>query len=264
MNKKVICLLASSGALFDLTMMRKTNIFGSFMARRLLTHMDHWIAISEQVHQDILAEGVDETRISRIPNGVDVPSHCRTAATVGRFLYLGRLSRTAQRDVPTMLQAFDDLLEQCPDCELRLVGGGDLEDETRKLLDTFPRARIRTEMVGFCDPRQWLEWADILVQPSIAEGMSNTLLEAMSYGIACIANDIPPNREVLDNGRVGILVPVGDRTALVSAMTRLTTAPEDREQIGRFGRQRVEQVYSMEHIANVYLRMYEDIAKVGK
>jgi len=159
------------------------------------------------------------------------------------FLYLGRFAQTAQKDYETLLRAFDRLVMEFQDCDLTLVGGGEREGEIRSLLVSLTHARSRTEMVGFCDPKPWLERADALIHPSLAEGMSNTLLEGMAHGVTRIANDIPPNREVLGGGEAGILVPVGDVDSLVQAMRRLATVPGECEQWRPRGRKRAEEVY---------------------
>ena len=149
-----------------------------------------------------------------------------------------------------------------PDCELKLVGGGECEGEIRSLLESLLHASSRTELIGFSDPKPWLEWADALIHPSLAEGMSNTLLEGMAHGLACIANDIPSNREVLGGGDAGILVPVGDVGALVQAMRRLATAPGECEHWRQRGRKRAEEVYSIDRITDEYLQLYAGLLKM--
>jgi glycosyltransferase involved in cell wall biosynthesis len=259
-GRPVICKVASGGDTSDLRMLSRTSLLGPSLAQRLVSRMDRWVAISGEIRSDLEAAGVDSERIVSIPNGVELPlTPAPAGREVRRFLYLGRLSRQCPRDFATLMTAFEQLLGDVPECELRLVGGGEREGELRDLLQTLPRAQARTGIVGFSEPGSWLSWADVLVQPSTTEGMSNTLLEAMGFGVACIANDIPPNREVLDDGAAGLLVPVGDRGALASAMARLAASPEERTRLGRLGRERVEQVYALERVAASYLRLYDHL-----
>jgi len=160
-----------------------------------------------------------------------------------------------------LLRAFDRLAMEFPESQLKLVGGGEREGEIRSLLESLLHASSRTELIGFSDPKSWLEWADALIHPSLAEGMSNTLLEGMAHGVACIANDIPPNREVLGDGKAGILVPVGDVDALAQAMRRLATVPGECEQWRQRGRKRAEEVYSIDRITDEYLQLYAGLLK---
>lgn len=257
-QRKVICKIASGGSSFDFNSLRRTSLLGAKLMRKLIRTMDRWVAISREIRSDLQRAGVLPDRIVCISNGVEIPppANRRVREKACRFLYLGRFARTAHKDYATLLRAFEKLATELPDCQLKLVGGGEREGEIRSLLASLPHAGSRTELVGFCDPKPWLEWADALIHPSLAEGMSNTLLEGMAHGVVCIANDIPPNREVLGDGDAGILVPVGDVDALVQAMRRLATVAGECEQWRQRGRKRAEEVYSIDRITDKYLQLY--------
>ncbi len=262
-GKKVICKIAAGGDSFDFNSLRRTSLLGPRLEKKLIRGMDRWVAISGEIRSDIRRTGVSPDRIVTIPNGVEMPYHLdepkRTKTR--RFLYLGRLTHNPYRDFATLLRSFDRLVMEFPECELKFVGGGEREGEIRNLLASLPHAGSRTELVGFCDPKPWLEWADALIHPSLAEGMSNTLLEGMAHGVTCIANDIPPNREVLGGGTAGILVPVGDVASLVEAMRRLCSVVGEHDYWGRCGRKRVEEMYSFDRITNKYLQLYGELLK---
>ena len=262
-GKKAICKIASGGSAFDFNSLRRTSLLGPRLEKKLIGAMDRWVAISSEIRLDLLRAGVSSDRIVNIPNGVDIPppSNRRAGEKACRFLYLGRFAHTAHKDYATLLLAFDKVAMEFPECQLKLVGGGEREGEIRNLLEALPHASSRTELVGFSDPKPWLEWADALIHPSLAEGMSNTLLEGMAHGVACIANDIPPNREVLGGGESGILVPVGDVGALVQAMRRLATIPGECEHWRQRGRKRAEEVYSIDRITDEYLQLYAGLLK---
>src|SRR5207344_3198068 len=110
---------------------------------------------------DLQREGITTDRIVDIPNGVDIPLGVQkpNREIERHFLYLGRLARTAHKDYETLLRAFDRLAMEFPDCQLKLVGGGDREGEIQSHLELLPYAGARTELVGFSDPKPWLEWA---------------------------------------------------------------------------------------------------------
>ena len=262
-GKKAICKIASGGNSFDLISLRRTSLLGPKLMKKLICTMDRWVAISSEIRLDLQRAGVSIDQIVSIPNGVDIPPPANRGVQekAWRFLYLGRFARTAHKDYATLLRAFDKLAMEFPECQLKLVGGGECEGEIHSLLASLPHARSRTELVGFSDPNPWLEWADALIHPSLAEGMSNTLLEGMAHGVACIANDIPPNREVLGSGEAGILVPVGDVGALVQAMRRLATVPDECEHWRQRGRKRAEEVYSIDRITDEYLQLYAGLLK---
>ena len=138
------------------------------------------------------------------------------------------------------------------------MGGGDLFEETRRLAQTCV-ARDRIHLPGFDRPEKWLAWADCFVLPSRREGLSNALLEAMAAGLPCIANDIPPNREVLDDGKAGVLVPVENCDALEAAMRDMV---EDDGMARRFAlkaKERAERCYSIRAVADRYVNLYESL-----
>ena len=129
------------------------------------------------------------------------------------------------------------------------------------MADASP-ARKRIHLPGFDRPEKWLAWADCFVLPSRREGLSNALLEAMAAGLPCIANDIPPNREVLDNGNAGILVPVGDGDALENAMRVIVEDSGVAEHYAQMARERVEQCYTISAVAESYLKLYRKLCRV--
>lgn len=220
-----------------------------------------WVATTEAVKDALLRAGVNPGRIVIIPNGVDLPRGRPPIRQrpVRRFLYLGRLSTNIRRDVPQLLQAFDALADEMSDVELAVVGGGDLLDETRGVANRCRHAS-RIRVTGPGDSNEWLEWADCFILPSWREGMSNALLEAMAAGLPCIANDIPPNREVLADGAAGILSPVGDVATMHAEMLRVARDGEYARSFASAGYARVQEYYSLTFVAQEYERLYRALA----
>jgi glycosyltransferase involved in cell wall biosynthesis len=156
----------------------------------------------------------------------------------------------------TLIRAFDRLADRLPDAELALVGEGDLFVETAALV-ARTRNQERMRMPGLQNPEPWLQWADCFVLPSRREGLSNAMLEAMAHGLPCIANDIPPNRELLAEGRAGVLVPVGDDEELLSAMLCIAQDAAFVSSMSEAAIQRVKSRYSIDAIAEHYVRLYD-------
>lgn len=243
----------------DLGEIEKAGASGRVVARLVRALIQTWVATTVAVEEALARAGVAPKRIVRIPNGVDLPDALtlkKPDGRVRRFLYLGRLSTNSHRDVPTLIRAFDLLTTAHPEVELAIVGGGDLLEETRKLAETCATSN-RIHLPGFDRPEKWLEWADCFVLPSRREGLSNALLEAMAAGLACIANDIPPNREVLEEGTAGFLTPVGDEEALVEVMRRLCVEPRLGNTYRDLAFTRVSRNYSMASVAEKYVELYE-------
>lgn len=259
LGKPVLCKVAMTGTEDDLDRVRSIGLGGKRIANRLKKMMTRWVATTAAVEEGLLAQGVTAKRISRIPNGVELsaPSD-HSPAEPARFLYLGRLSTDAQRDVPTLIKAFDRLVEQFSDIELAIIGSGNLFESTKTMAETAVHS-ARIKMPGEQPPEAWLLWANCYVQPSRKEGLSNALLEAMSNGLACIANDIPPNREVLDHGAAGLLTKVEDVDDLYNKMHSLASDEKQRKYWGQLAQTRVAEVYSIDNVANRYIRLYEEL-----
>ncbi|MEJ7591970.1 MAG: glycosyltransferase [Planctomycetaceae bacterium] len=98
---------------------------------------------------------------------------------------------------------------------------------------------------------------DAFVLGSDFEGMSNSLMEAMSLGLPCIASDIPPNRELIIDGETGLLYPVGKSPGLakLSAMVLSDVALADR--LGRAARQCIANHHKVEQLVKAHESMYQ-------
>ncbi len=259
----VLCKLATTGIRTDLGNLVAIGIGGHALAQSMIRNLNRWVATTQAVADSLVRWRVPPERITCIPNGVDLPVLNNALGKTGearRFLYLGRMARTAQRDIPTLIRAFDRLAAQSPEVELALVGDGDLYQETAYLVSQC-RHRDRIQLPGLQEPEPWLCWADCFVLPSRREGLSNALLEAMAHGLPCIANDIPPNKEVLADGAAGILVTVGDEDHLFSVMQRMADDGAHADAMRAAALSRVRSHYGIESVATRYLSLYEELIR---
>jgi glycosyltransferase involved in cell wall biosynthesis len=257
----VLCKAATADHHSDLGEIRKTGASGRLVAWMVRTFVQTWVATTAAVEAALIRAGVEPGQIVRIPNGVELPDELNTnggAERVRGFLYMGRLSTNTGRDVPTLIRAFDRLAATYPDLELAIVGGGELFEETRQRAETCA-ARDRIHLPGFERPEKWLAWADCFVLPSRREGLSNALLEAMAAGLPCIANDIPPNREVLDDGKAGVLVPVENCEALEAAMREMIEEDGKARRFALKAKERALRCYSIGAVADRYARLYQSL-----
>ncbi|MBY4895633.1 glycosyltransferase [Cupriavidus sp. AU9028] len=156
---------------------------------------------------------------------------------------VGRLQET-QKDFSTLLRAYARLVEQtaCPE-RLVIVGDG----PSRGALEALARSlglADRVDFVGFqSNPHAWVRRARLMAYSSKMEGLPNVLLEALAAGQFVISTDCPVGpHEILDGGRAGLLVPVGDAAALAEAMHRGLTDAALRERTLARAAEHVEQM----------------------
>jgi glycosyltransferase involved in cell wall biosynthesis len=90
--------------------------------------------------------------------------------------------------------------------------------------------------------------------------MSNSLLEAQSWGLACVVSDVPGNRAVVEDGLNGLVVPAGDEQALARAILRLLADERLREELGRNARQRMISRFSIGGVARRLRGIYEQLS----
>jgi len=102
---------------------------------------------------------------------------------------------------------------------------------------------------------------DIFTLPSINEGISNTILEAMATGLPVVATNVGGNSEIIDDGKTGQLVPSADPVALSSALSEYINSPELRASHGSQGRIRAKTQFSVEKMVSEYESVYRRVAQ---
>jgi len=162
-----------------------------------------------------------------------------------------------------LVRAFLHLLEMTPDGRQRLrlvlVGDGVLRTEIEALV----RQEQAINMVWLAGARddvpQLLRGFDIFALPSLAEGISNTILEAMASGLPVVATRVGGTPEIIVDGVTGMLVPSADPTAMARALSSYIEKPGLMKCHGRAGRERVERVFSIERMVQQYEATYEEL-----
>ena len=98
---------------------------------------------------------------------------------------------------------------------------------------------------------------DVFVLPSLAEGISNTILEAMACGVPVVATRVGGNAELVDEGRTGLVVPSDDDAAMAGALARLAGDPVLAARLGAAARADAERRFSLDAMVQAYQTLYE-------
>lgn len=244
------------------------------MRRVYRPFVSHYIALSEHL-AGYLARGVGvpASRLTRICNGVDTtlfhpaPNHHHGMMKDSPFnasdlVVVGTVGRLqAVKDQVTLVQGFAHSLELLGEAgsKLRLCIAGD--GPLRPAVEAeIARAALgdRVWLAGNrADVPEAMQALDLFVLPSLAEGISNTILEAMATGLAVIATEVGGNGELVVDGETGTLIPAADPAALGVAIARYATDAELRARHGDAGRARVEAEFSLDGMVWRYLSLYK-------
>lgn len=199
--------------------------------------------------------GVD-TSIFRLPRPSADPDIHESSITIGT---VGRLQ--AVKDPLNLVEAFIILLRRSPELRNRLrlviVGDGALRQDVAARLHSA-QIEESVSLAGSQDNiHEVLQSFDIFAQPSRAEGISNTILEAMASGLPIVATDVGGTAELVVEGDTGLLVPPADPEALCDALEKYVKHEAQRAIHGRAGRKRVEKLFSINSMVEKYTGLYE-------
>jgi glycosyltransferase involved in cell wall biosynthesis len=209
---------------------------------------------------------LSSSKLTVIPNGVDVAA--LSAGIGGRsrirdelrllpaefvWLAIGRL--LPQKDYPTLLQAFKSLADD--QTRLLIVGRGPLLEKLQQQVQQLGIASQVTFLGVRYDIGALLAAADAFVLSSAWEGMPNVVMEALAAGTPVVATRVGGVPELVDSGRSGFVVPPRDPGALSQAMQQLMALPpEQRQKMGRTGRNHVSTHYSLAAMADRWMALY--------
>jgi sugar transferase (PEP-CTERM/EpsH1 system associated) len=225
----------------------------------------HWLVHTVKVHID---------RITQIYNGVDVqrfhprigprpaigpagfaPPEAFIVGTVGRM--------EAVKDQLTLVHAFLQLLATEPGARhhlrLALVGDGALRPDAQRLLSAAGAEHLAWLPGDRADIPRIMQALDLFVLPSRAEGISNTILEAMASGLPVVATRVGGNPELVVEGDTGMLVPPESPVDLAAAIRSYVMAPAQARRHGEAGRKRAEAHFSLAAMVDGYLAAYDAV-----
>lgn len=242
---------------------------GIFSKQIALTHGKSLTKISEKYEKECVKWADAVTAISKesyefykkfsskiyhIPNGIDIESLEKKIDRrfEKQIIFAGRFSK--EKGIFTLL----DITKNLPkDLNLIIIGSGPEEPKIKQISNEidnvhFLGLKSKDETISL------IRGSDMLIQPSLVEGISSTLLESMACKTPIIASDIPGIRELLENNKTGILVPPHNSDSFVQEIIGLFKDPKKQELLTNNSFEKVS-TYNWENIGTQYLSLYQSL-----
>ncbi|MBS3127873.1 glycosyltransferase [Candidatus Woesearchaeota archaeon] len=218
--------------------------------------------------KDFLVQTISlpESKMVVIPNGIDLSlfqkkkdlkKKRKELSITTKYIIICVASFKPQKDHATLLRAFSQLKG---DITLLLVGEGEEKTKMQNLAKDLGCAEKTIFLGKRDDVPELLSLSDIFVLPSLHEGMSNALLEAMASHCAIIASDIPENRELVRNKKEALLFSPGNAEELTSGMHNLLSSSSLREKLGKAAFSQVKK-YSFDRVVSQLEQLYKDLKR---
>lgn len=228
-----------------------------------------FVALSKAIETYLTGPvGFARERVMRICNGVDTQRFAPSAEPPeawpyrrGEHLVIGAVGRMqAVKDPLNLVDAFVRLRDLCPAdwprLRLAMLGGGPLLEAARERLAQAGAAEQAWLPGDRSDVAALLPHFDVFALPSQAEGISNTLLEAMACGCAPVATDVGGNPELVEHDASGLLVPAQDSAAFASALARLVNDAALRQGLAGASLARARAQFSLDGMIAAYGALY--------
>jgi glycosyltransferase involved in cell wall biosynthesis len=234
---------------------------------RLVSRHGTLVMVSQDLKRFVCDKvGVAENRMEVIYNGV-APAQMVTDEEVqnskaeledsGCYPMLGVVgSLYPVKGHRFLLEAMPEIIRQWPKAQLLVIGRGELEVSLKEQVEQLAIG-ANVHFLGMRqDVPRLLSLLDVCILPSLSEGLSLALLEAMASGKPVVATRVGGNPELIDHGRTGFLVQPEDARDLAANLLKLLSDPETMQQFGRQAEERVRQHFSMKQMVDRYRGLY--------
>lgn len=254
---------ASSGHFGEAEELQRTR--GAGLLRRIILENSAFAAISSDIESQWRALGVEPERLVRVASGVNTERFCPGSSAVEsslpprpRVLFTGRLH--PQKNLPVLLEAWTEVVRRSP-AHLILLGPGTDRVPLMGLAESLGISERVWFLEAVSDPSDYLRAADVFVLPSVAEGMSNSLLEAMATALPCVVSGIGGNTDLITDRKTGRLVDASNPKAWAATLLETLEHSDEARQLGAAARRRVEAEFSLSAVVDRYLDIYRRLVE---
>lgn len=255
----------------------------NFLTRRALKKIDFFQTISQETEDKLTTAGFAEEQIRFVPNGIDtgdaqsdatqsshiqqsnLPSNAANdenyaAAGAEESLVIGYCGRLREvKGVHILVAGFAELLKNNPQRNLllRIVGDGTEMEALQQQVNNL-EISSSVEFMGMQDDvRAAYQTFDYYVQPSFAEGLPNSVIEAMLLGLPVVASEIGGNTDLVTHGVTGLLFPAGDAVQLTACLQQFLNDRKKVDIMATAGKQHICETYGFDKVVDQLLELYQ-------
>ena len=259
--KKIIC--SQRGKLLQWEFLRILDRWTTFLVTKYIVQTE----IAKQELSKTLH--IPEKRFSVIPNAIDL---------IEFDFPIDAKQKKKELDIPDnhivitcvsnlrrgkgheyLLQAFEQLFQTHQNLTLLIVGNGERMSELVNLVSNYASKENIKFLGNRTDVKEILRISDIFVLPTLGEGMSNAIMEAMATGLPIITTDIPENRELIENKQMGILTPTRNSSALSEAIKDLFDDKRKREVLGENSEKKISESFDTKIVVSKLTKFFDEL-----
>jgi glycosyltransferase involved in cell wall biosynthesis len=262
LHKPVVVKIACGGYCGDISMFSKLPL--GRLTKRFAMWADAYVSLSRQIDKELRNAGFNKGEIVHIPNGVDTSvfypagsieekTELRTKLLLPNkkiVIFIGRLDLQKRADL--LIEVFKELHKVYDGAHLVIIGDG----PERKKLEEMADENILIKGI-VSNVEEYLRASDLLVLPSLAEGMSNVILEAMATGLSVVTTNVSSNPEIIDNGINGILLDINDKSGLKENILRLLNDDIFNNELGQNAKAKIDKNFSIGIVAEKYIELFQ-------
>ena len=220
-----------------------------------LTWADAITVISKEAYDHYTKLGF---KVHHIPNAINISSlpQQKDKRFEKQIIFAGRLSK--EKGILNLLEISKMLPS---DTHILIAGSGPEEDRVKEVAKTQPNLHF----LGYQTKEKTIaliRGSNVLVQPSLMEGLSSTILEAMACKIPIVATNVGGNKEILDNNKTGILVRLNSNDEILNEVLDLLSNKKKSNQLVENAFREVQR-YDWSNVGSLYLKLYEELIENG-
>ena len=264
-NSKLVVKVTASGEYGEINQLKALPLIS--IRKYFFKFVDRFLSLTPSMKNELIEFGINQDQISVVPNSVELFDRSElNLVQEFNILYVGRIS--TEKSLETLLDAVLKLSNVFPSKKINLDLVGRVypdRNNYQDLLDICKNNKMNNLKINFLGHKDntSLEYqkAHVFVLSSVSEGMSNSLLEAMSYGIPCIVSDIPANTDLVTENINGLVFELKNSDQLMKQLTRIIIDCFENDfilshRLGQSAKNLIHQKFSVKSICQEIIKNY--------